>query len=78
MGMPACPTSSSTTPTSRATWTSATWASAVGRSISPRRYGSLDYNLGPGFGGEFLRAYGWPQDDEATVEQLRLSYEAGD
>jgi len=35
---------------------------------------SLDHNLGPGFGGEFLRRYGWP-DDEATVERLRLSYE---
>lgn len=36
---------------------------------------SINYNLGPGFGGEFLREYGWPQDDEATVEQLRRSYE---
>jgi aminoglycoside phosphotransferase len=35
---------------------------------------SLDHNLGPGFGGEFLRRYGWA-DDEATVERLRLSYE---
>jgi aminoglycoside phosphotransferase len=31
---------------------------------------SLDHNLGPGFGGEFLRAFGWPQTDEATVERL--------
>lgn len=36
---------------------------------------SLDYNLGAGFGGDFLREYGWPEDDEATVEQLRRSYE---
>jgi aminoglycoside phosphotransferase len=36
---------------------------------------SLDHNLGHGFGGEFLRTYGWPEHDEATVAQLRLSYE---
>jgi aminoglycoside phosphotransferase len=34
---------------------------------------SLDHNLGPGFGGEFLREYGWPQTDETTVERLRRS-----
>jgi aminoglycoside phosphotransferase len=34
---------------------------------------SLDHNLGPGFGGEFLREYGWPQADDATVERLRQS-----
>jgi aminoglycoside phosphotransferase len=39
---------------------------------------SLDHNLGPGFGGELLRRYGWPQDDPATVERLRRSYEAAD
>ena len=37
---------------------------------------SLDHNLGPGFGGELLRRYGWPQDDEATVERLRRAYGA--
>jgi aminoglycoside phosphotransferase len=39
---------------------------------------SLEHNLGPGFGGELLRRYGWPQDDAATVERLRRSYEAAD
>jgi aminoglycoside phosphotransferase len=34
---------------------------------------SLDHNLGPGFGGEFLREYGWQQTDDATVERLRRS-----
>ena len=37
---------------------------------------SLDHNLGPGYGGEFLGRYGWPHD-VATVERLRRSYEAG-
>ena len=32
---------------------------------------SLNYNLGPGFGGELLREYGWPDTDDATVERLR-------
>ena len=36
---------------------------------------SLEHNLGPGFGAELLRRYGWPQTDEATVERLRRSYE---
>lgn len=35
---------------------------------------SLDYNLGPGFGGKFLRAYGWPRFDDETVEIFRRSY----
>ena len=35
---------------------------------------SLQYNLGPGWGGRFLAAYGWPRHDDATVEALRRSY----
>jgi aminoglycoside 3'-phosphotransferase-2 len=35
---------------------------------------SLQHNLGSGWGAPFLRAYGWPDEDEATVERLRLSY----
>lgn len=35
---------------------------------------SLDYNLGPGWGGAFLAAYGWPEHDDETVERLRLRY----
>lgn len=38
---------------------------------------SLDHNLGAGFGGEFLRAYGWPESDQATVERFRRAYETG-
>jgi kanamycin kinase len=38
---------------------------------------SLSYNLGPGFGADLLRRYGWSQHDEPTVERLRRSYDAG-
>jgi aminoglycoside phosphotransferase len=36
---------------------------------------SLDYNLGPGCSGPFLREYGWPEPDDGTIESLRRSYE---
>lgn len=35
---------------------------------------SLQHNLGPGWGAAFLTAYGWPDNDEDTVERLRLCY----
>lgn len=38
---------------------------------------SLHHNLGPGFGREFLAAYGWPHADDAAVDRLRRDYEAG-
>ena len=36
---------------------------------------SLQYNLGPGHGGAFLSAYGWPSADAVEVERLRQMYE---
>ncbi len=36
---------------------------------------SLQYNLGPGHGGAFLSAYGWPSTDAVEVERLRQMYE---
>ncbi len=38
---------------------------------------SLQYNLGPGHGLAFLRAYGLTTADEAGVEVLRRRYELG-
>jgi kanamycin kinase len=38
---------------------------------------SLQYNLGPGFGLPFLKAYGRPAATEQDVERLRSRYEAG-
>jgi aminoglycoside phosphotransferase len=38
---------------------------------------SLDLNVGPGYGGSLLRAYGWPDVDDGTVERLRRAYPSG-
>lgn len=35
---------------------------------------SLQHNLGHGWGARFLAAYGWPDNDEETIESLRLRY----
>ncbi|HLK61196.1 MAG TPA: phosphotransferase [Chthonomonadaceae bacterium] len=39
---------------------------------------SLQYNLGPGHGLAFLRAYGWQEANEDQVERLRRKYEEND
>jgi aminoglycoside phosphotransferase len=36
---------------------------------------SLQYNLGTGYGSQFLTAYGYPDSSEDMVEKLRLQYE---
>jgi aminoglycoside phosphotransferase len=36
---------------------------------------SLQYNLGPGYGTQFLQEYGYSESSEGKVEELRLRYE---
>lgn len=35
---------------------------------------SLHHNLGPGYGGDFLRAYGWSDCSATEVDRLRAAY----
>jgi aminoglycoside phosphotransferase len=35
---------------------------------------ALNYNFGPGFGPQFLEAYGWPPMTDSAIERLRRRY----